>query len=65
MVNLDIVHLALNNKIFIIKNLWITSDTDFSKYMDLYHLERYRHRVSIEGEPLYYFAVAGRKKYFR
>ncbi|MBW1649234.1 MAG: class I SAM-dependent methyltransferase [Deltaproteobacteria bacterium] len=33
----------------------------FSKYMDIYHLERYRHRLSIEGEPLYYFAVAGRK----
>jgi SAM-dependent methyltransferase len=38
-------------------------DLIFSKYMDLYHLERYRHRVSIEGEPLYYFAVAGRKNY--
>lgn len=35
----------------------------FSKYLDLYYLERYRHRVSIEGEPLYYFAVAGKKKY--
>ncbi|AKJ63959.1 class I SAM-dependent DNA methyltransferase [Kiritimatiella glycovorans] len=33
----------------------------FSEYLDLYHLERYRHRLSIEGEPLYYFAVAGRK----
>jgi len=33
----------------------------FSKYLDLYHLERYRHRLSIEGEPLYYFAIAGRK----
>ena len=38
-------------------------DLIFSKYMDLYHIERYRHRVSIEGEPLYYFAVAGRKNY--
>jgi hypothetical protein len=38
-------------------------DLVFSKYMDLYHLERYRHRVSIEGEPLFYFAVAGRKNY--
>ena len=38
-------------------------DLIFSKYMDLYHLERYRHRVSIEGEPLYYFAVAGKKNY--
>ena len=38
-------------------------DLIFSKYMDIYHLERYRHRVSIEGEPLFYFAVAGRKHY--
>ena len=33
----------------------------FSKYMDLYHLERYRHRLSIEGNPLYYFVVAAKK----
>jgi SAM-dependent methyltransferase len=33
----------------------------FSEFLDLYHLERYRHRYSIEGEPLYYFALAGRK----
>jgi len=33
----------------------------FSEYLDLYHLERYQHRLSIEGEPLYYFAIAGRK----
>jgi len=33
----------------------------FSEYLDLYHLERYRHRLSIEGEPLFYFAIAGRK----
>jgi SAM-dependent methyltransferase len=33
----------------------------FSEYLDLYHLERYRHRLSIEGKPLYYFALAGRK----
>ena len=33
----------------------------FSEYLDLYHLARYRHRLSIEGEPLYYFAIAGRK----
>ena len=33
----------------------------FSEYLDLYHLERYRHRYSMEGEPLYYFAIAGRK----
>jgi predicted TPR repeat methyltransferase len=34
----------------------------FSKYFEVYHIERYRHRLSIEGEPLYYFAIAGRKK---
>lgn len=33
----------------------------FSEYLDLYHLERYRHRLSIDGEPLFYFAIAGRK----
>ena len=33
----------------------------FSEYLDVYHLERYRHRLSIEGNPLYYFAVAAKK----
>lgn len=33
----------------------------FSEYMVLYQLRRYRHRFSVEGEPLYYFAVGGRK----
>ncbi len=33
----------------------------FSEYLDVYHIERYRHRLSIDGEPLYYFAIAGRK----
>jgi SAM-dependent methyltransferase len=33
----------------------------FSKYLDVYHIERYRHRLSIEGKPLYYLAIAGRK----
>jgi SAM-dependent methyltransferase len=32
-----------------------------SEYLDLYYLERYRHRLSMEGEPLYYFSIAGRK----
>jgi hypothetical protein len=31
----------------------------FSEY--LHHLERYRHRFSIEGNPLYYFALGGKK----
>lgn len=33
----------------------------FSEYIDLYHLERYRHRLSIHGKPLNYFAIVGRK----
>lgn len=33
----------------------------FSEYLDIYHLERYRHRLSMEGTPLYYFALVGRK----
>ena len=33
----------------------------FSEYLDVYHIERYRHRLSIDGKPLYYFAIAGRK----
>jgi predicted TPR repeat methyltransferase len=32
-----------------------------SEVFHVYHLERYRHRLSIEGEPLYYYAIAGRK----
>jgi SAM-dependent methyltransferase len=35
----------------------------FSEFLDLYHLERYRHRYSMEGAPLYYFAIAGRKNH--
>ena len=33
----------------------------FSEYLDLYHLEKYRHRLSIEGTPLYYFALIAQK----
>lgn len=33
----------------------------WSQYFDVYHIERYRHRLSIDGTPLYYFAIAGRK----
>jgi predicted TPR repeat methyltransferase len=32
-----------------------------SEYLDIYHMERYRHRLSIDGRPLYYFGVACRK----
>lgn len=38
-----------------IKNLLTTS------HLELYHLERYRHRLSIDGRPLYYYGIAGRK----
>lgn len=33
----------------------------FSEYLDIYYIERYRHRLSMEGEPLYYFAISGSK----
>ena len=34
----------------------------FSEFLDLHHLDRYMHRLSVEGKPLYYFAIAGRKR---
>ncbi len=33
----------------------------FSEYLDIHHLERYRHRLSMEGEPLYYFSLVAQK----
>lgn len=33
----------------------------FSEYLDVHYIERYCHRLSLEGQPLYYFSVAGRK----
>jgi len=33
----------------------------FSEYLDVFHLERYRHRLSMEGLPLFYYALVGRK----
>lgn len=33
----------------------------FSEYLDLYHLERYQHRLAIDGTPLNYFAIVGKK----
>ena len=32
-----------------------------SEYLDLHHVERYQHRLSVDGRPLHYFGVAGRK----
>jgi len=33
----------------------------FTDYLEIHHLERYRHRLSIDGEPIYYYAIAGQK----
>jgi len=33
----------------------------FSEYLDIYYLERYCHRLSMEGQPLYYFTIVARK----
>ncbi|RUL87589.1 class I SAM-dependent DNA methyltransferase [Tautonia sociabilis] len=33
-----------------------------TNYIDLYFLERYRHRFSIEGKPLTYLAIGARKR---
>lgn len=35
----------------------LTSDT-----LEVHHLERYRHRISIDGRPIFYYALVGRKK---
>ena len=29
--------------------------------LELHHVERYRHRISMDGKPLYYYAIVGRK----
>lgn len=33
----------------------------FSPYLELHHLERYRHRLSVDGKPIYYYAFGGKK----
>lgn len=40
----------------LVKHL-LTSDT-----LEVHHLERYRHRLSIDGEPLFYYVLVGRKR---
>jgi SAM-dependent methyltransferase len=30
--------------------------------LEIHHLERYRHRISIDGRPLYYYVLVGRKQ---
>ena len=34
-----------------------------SDALEIHHLERYRHRISIDGRPLFYFALIGRKRF--
>lgn len=31
--------------------------------LELHHLERYRHRISIDGRPLFYYAIVGKKEF--
>lgn len=33
----------------------------YSEHLQLHHLERYRHRLSMEGTPLFYFALVAQK----
>jgi hypothetical protein len=33
-----------------------------SDALEVHHLERYRHRISIDGRPLFYYAIIGKKK---
>jgi SAM-dependent methyltransferase len=33
----------------------------FSEYLDVHHLERYRHRLSMEGVPLFYYGLVAQK----
>lgn len=33
----------------------------FSEYLETYHIEKYRHRLSMEGTPIYYFALVAQK----
>ena len=39
----------------LVKNLILTD------HFDIHHMERYQHRLSIDGTPLYYYALVGRK----
>ncbi|MFZ5518301.1 MAG: class I SAM-dependent DNA methyltransferase [Candidatus Zhuqueibacterota bacterium] len=36
----------------------LTSDT-----LEVHHLERYRHRISIDGRPIFYHALVGKKEF--
>lgn len=34
----------------------------FNDLLEVHHLERYQHRLSIDGNPLFYYLIAGRKR---
>jgi len=34
-----------------------------SDVLEVHHLERYRHRISMDGEPLFYYAIVGKKAF--
>lgn len=34
-----------------------------SDALEIHHLERYRHRISIDGRPLFYYALIGKKEF--
>lgn len=36
-------------------------DLVFTDYLEIHHLERYQHRLSIDGDPIFYYAIAGVK----
>lgn len=38
-------------------------DLILSSNLDVHHMERYRHRLSIDGRSLYYFGIVGRKNH--
>jgi len=31
--------------------------------LEIHHLERYRHRISIDGKPLFYYMLVGKKAF--
>lgn len=33
----------------------------FSNYIDMYQMQRYCHRLSVNGEPIFYFAISAKK----
>lgn len=40
----------------------LVKDMLLSDILEVHHLERYRHRISIDGRPLFYYAIVGKKE---